>query len=250
MAPIRTLIVDDEAKARQVLVALLERYCPGKMMISQADSVKTAVEKITLNPPELLFLDIRLKDGSGFDLLEKIGHLDFHVVFVSAYEEHAMQACRASAVDYLLKPVDPTELKEAVEKVERKLHKTKLAHRLDTLAQNLEQEKDPKRIVLKTVDSMYLISFTDIIYCRADGNYTLFHLADQREILVSKSLSGFEDILTPQKFIRTHQSYLVNSAHIASYEKGDGGILITTQGIRIPVSTRKKESVLLLLQNL
>lgn len=247
---IKILVIDDEYKARQVLVALLEKYCPGEMAIEQADSIQSAIDRINRNPPHLLLLDIRLQDGNGFDLLEKVQHLPLQVVFVSAYEEYAIRACKASALDYLLKPVDPDELKVALEKARRKILREKLAERVEQLVQNLGNELESKRIILKTAGSIHVVNIADIVYCQADGNYTVFHLAKNKSVMVSKPLAEYEEILGNQKFIRTHQSYLVNMQYVARYEKIGGGCIVTTDGHTIPVSTRKKELVLQYLQNL
>lgn len=247
MESIKVLVIDDEKNARELLLALLRKYCP-EAVTDQAEDIPSAIDRINRNPPDLLFVDIHLRDGNGFDLLEKIGHLHFQVIFVSAYDTYTMKACKASALDYLLKPIDPEEFREAVDKARQRIRREKLAGRVDVLIQNLPASSKPRSFILKTADSIHVVNTDEVIYCEADGNYTTFHLAGGRNIMVSKSLAEYEEMIGSPKFIRTHQSYLVNMDHVTRYERG--GSVVTDSGAILPVSTRKRESVLQFLQNL
>lgn len=235
------LVVDDERKTREVIVQMIRNYCQGSFEIEEADSVGTALKTIRRRKPDLLLLDIQLKDGSGFSLLEELGNPELNVVFITAYEEYAIKACRASALDYLLKPVDVDELKDAIRKAQKRVEKDQLG----TIIQNLKNEqKTIRKITLKTADSIYILNTNEIIYCQGSGNYTTFYLVDQRKILVSKPLGEYEELIGGSDFLRVHQSYMVNMNHILRYEKRDGGSIITIHNHSIPVSSRRKEQVM------
>lgn len=240
------LIVDDEKQARETIAGMVSLYCDeGDITLRQADSIQNAISEITRQTPDLLLLDIQLTDGNGFDLLKKINPENFNIVFITAYQEYAIKACKVSALDYLLKPFDPDELKESIEKARRKINKEKIIERLDALAQNMAETTGAiKKITIKTASSIFIINISDIIYCEADRNYTTFHLKDKRKIIASKPLGDYEEMINSDTFIRPHQSYLINTEFISRYEKGNGGMIITIHEDAIPVSSRKKEQVL------
>lgn len=239
------LIVDDETKAREVIGEMIRLYCTDSdIALREADGVQSGVAAIQHKTPDLLLLDIRLKDGNGFDLLNRIKHLAIPVIFITAYEEYAIKACKVSALNYLLKPVDPFELKDAIANAGKRIEREKLVERLDTFMQNFSgSERQVKRITLKTAESIYIINTSDIVFCEADGNYTTFYLLDKRRVTVSRPLGDYEEMIGSDRFIRTHQSYLVNMDHIIRYEKGEGTIITVTED-KVPVSTRKKEQLL------
>lgn len=242
---IRALIVDDEKGARETITEVIKLYCPEITSISEADSVSTAVEAIHTENPDLVFLDIRLNNGSGFDVLRHLNGKKPGIIFITAYEEYAIQAFKVSALDYLLKPIDPDEFSAAVERAQRKINEEKFTERMDTFMKNMENASQGlKKITLKMADCIHVINIADIVCCEADRNYTNFHLVTDERIMVSRSLGEYEDMLPVDSFIRVHQSYLVNVAHIKRYDKTDGGFLITTNGKNIPVSTRKKEQLI------
>jgi two-component system LytT family response regulator len=239
------LIVDDEKKAREIIKQLILLEGFQHINIREANGVETALQSINQSPPDLLLLDIQLKDGSGFDLLNKIKDHDFQLIFITAFDEYAIKACKVSALDYLLKPIDPDEFNQAIKKAEKKISREKLADRLDTFLQNMEgNARELKKITLKTVDTIYIVNISDIVFCEGAGNYTTFHLLDQQKIMVSKPIGEYEEMISTQKFIRVHQSFLVNVDHIIRYKKGEGGFIITVLNNSIPVSTRKKEQLM------
>lgn len=240
----KVLVVDDEKNAREAIVTLLKLYFPEDTIIYQAESVHTAVDAIYKIVPDLLLLDIQLKDGSGFDILRKLEVISIPVIFITAYEEFAIQAFKFSALDYLLKPIDPDELQQAVLKAKQQIEKERIADRLEVFTQHFKEVESKRRMVLKTADAIFFIQLEDIIYCQAEGAYTRFFLANEKPILVSRSLGEYEEMINSRHFIRVHQSFLVNMNRVIRYEKGDGGNLIVYREQSIPVSTRKKEAVL------
>jgi two-component system LytT family response regulator len=239
------LIVDDEKRAREIIKKLIELEGIENMVITEAGSVEKALQCISEYPPDLVLLDIQLKDGTGFDLLNKIKNQHFQIIFITAFDEYAIKACKVSALDYLLKPVDPEEFSLALKKAEKRINREKLADRLDTFLLNMEGEtREIKKITLKTSDTIYIVNVSDIVFCEGAGNYTTFHLLDKQKIMVSKPIGEYEEIIATQKFIRIHQSFLVNVDHIIRYKKGEGGFIVTALNNSIPVSTRKKEQLM------
>lgn len=246
----KVLIVDDEKRARETIREMLNLYTEGITEIREADGVETALEAIRAFAPDVVLLDIQLKDGNGFDVLTKTGEPRFSVIFITAYEEYAVRACRVSALDYLLKPVNPDELREAMEKAKQRVAKDRWTERLDAFLQNMQGGRELKKIILKTAESLHVVNMADIVFCEADRNYTTFHLADKRQIVVSKTLGDYEEMIGGPRFIRTHHSFLVNMDHATRYEKGEGGYIVTSTGQSIPVSIRRKEQVLQYMQSL
>jgi two-component system LytT family response regulator len=221
---------------------LIEKHCPQLSVIAEADGVKTGVTAIRKYQPDLIFLDIKLDDGNGFDILEKIGNIDFKVIFITAYEEYAIKAFKFSAIDYLLKPVDPDDLIEAVDKAQTQILK-ELKYQFSTLTENLNPEKR-KTLVLRTFDKIHYIDTKNIIRCESDRNYTFFYLNNNQKIIVSSPLKDYEEILDGGTFFRIHKSHLVNLAYVDTYIKGDGGFIILKDKSKLPVATRKKEGLL------
>jgi two-component system, LytTR family, response regulator len=242
---IRAIIIDDEKKARETIRNMVGLYCKNTEIIGEAGNIKTAAELIHDLKPDLVFLDIRMPQGSGFDLLMKLEHIDFRVIFITAYAEYAIKAFKFSAIDYLLKPVNPDELVAAVNKVQTLVEKENLNLRLEAFMSNMDNiARDIKKIVLRTSDSIHVVNIRDIIRCEADGNYTCFYLLNEKKILVSNTLKEYDEMLTPYRFFRTHQSHLVNIDHIEKYDKKAGGVLVMKDRSEVPVSVRKKETLL------
>jgi two-component system, LytTR family, response regulator len=247
----RAVIIDDEKKARETIRSIIELYCPDVDLIGEADSVKTGIELINTQKPEIVFLDINLNDGSGFDLLKKVNSINFKTIFITAYEDHALKAFKFSALDYILKPVDPDDLTAAVEKAKSFQQHDNMNLKLETFISNMENiTRDIKKIVLKTSDSIHVVNINEIVRCEADGNYTVFMLAGGKKILVSNTLKEYDEMLSPFQFFRVHQSHLVNIDFISSFEKKDGGYLVMKDKSIVPVSIRKKEPLLRLLEKI
>ena len=240
---LRTVIIDDEKNAREALLGVLESNYPEINIVGQADGVFSGLQLIEKLQPDLVFLDIKMKDGTGFDLLSRLSDISFSLVFLTAYDEYALKAFRFSATDYLLKPIDPDDLDEALRRVKKKQDNQQL--NIEALLNNLQQKRDDeKKVVLKTAEAIHIIKVAQIISCTASGNYTEFTIHGRKTLLVSKPLKEFDELLTPMNFFRPHQSHLVNLAHIEHVDKKDGYTIIMTNGSQLPVATRKREALL------
>lgn len=238
---LQAIIVDDEKKSRDTLHTLVEEYCADVKVLQTAGNIDEAVEAIKKLKPNLLFLDIELQNGTGFDLLEKVKSLDFDVIFTTAFEGYALKALKMSAVDYLLKPISEDELLAAVKKVQQKRQKQSADRNFDLLLQNLNAGQGQHKIALPTSEGLTFINVHDIIRCQADGSYTHFYFKDQKKILVSKKIKEYEELLAPYNFVRVHHSHLVNLSEVTKYVRGDGGYVVMSDGETVYVSKRKKE---------
>ncbi len=247
MQKIKSIIVDDERNGRENLRGVLEQYCPEVEIIAEADSALNAIETIQTHKPQLVFLDIEMPDGNGFNVLEFFQSPDFKVIFVTAYDHYAIQAIRFSALDYILKPLDTFKLKEAIR---RFIDNQKMEDvRLEAFLKNQNLELQHKKIALPFSDKIEYITVKDIVFCQGEANYTHIHLNDGKKLLVSKPLIEIEEILSGFEFIRTHKTYVINKKHVSSFIKSDGGYLKMNNGTSIPVSRRKKDWVLQELKN-
>jgi len=245
---IRTLIIDDEEDNRQLISFLLEKHFPNVTVVGTADGVESGFESIGRHSPDLVLLDIRMEDGLAFDLLNKLDHIDFKIIFITAFEEYALQAIKFSALDYLLKPVSLLELEAAITKAENQMIKD-LHVQLAELNNNL-QSINNKRLVLRTSEKLHIIPVQNIIRCEAERNYSKFYLVNGKSIIVSHTMKEFENMLVEQGFFRVHKSHLVNLTFIEEYVKSDGGNVILTDGTSIPVAERKKNNLLSLFSKL
>lgn len=234
---IKAVIIDDIQEAITVLTSDLQTYCKNIEVIGSANGVVSGAKKIKELKPDLVFLDIQMPDGTGFDLLEIIGEADFKLIFTTASDEFAIKAFKFSAIDYLLKPIDPDDLMKAVEKVE---HQHNPTSRLELLKGNLENQK---KIALNTVDKIHIVQIEDVIRLESDINYTRFYFKDGSKLMVTKTLKEFDKMLSDHSFIRIHQSHLVNTNFIKEYTKQDGK-LVLKNGDRISVSSRKKSTLM------
>ncbi len=244
------ILVDDMPQALQVLQADLEETCPDVKILGTADSVVSAAKLLRQEQPDLLFLDIMLGDGTGFDLLEIFPDLKSKVIFVTAYEEHAIKAFRFAAIDYLLKPINPEDLQKAVERAKNLLSSSS-NESIDILKETIKYPDSlPKRISLHTQEKIAVVEIENIIRCESDGNNTLFILHDGSKIFVTKTLKQFDQLFSEHSFFRTHQSHLINIKHIHEYVRKEGGYLKMKNGDIIPVAVRKKSEVMALLDNI
>ncbi len=245
------LLVDNEETIRSSLKLLLEKWSNNKHSIAEANGVESAKQVMQHFVPDIVLLDIEMNDGTGFDLLKQIPNLSFQLIFTTAYNTYAVDAFKVSAIDYLLKPIDPIELENALQRAVENVNRASLQQQLLLLMQQLDgkQKKQPKQIVLKDIDKTYFVDIDSIVYCMADGSYTKFYFIDADPIFVSRNLRSYEDILAPAGFIRTHHSCLVNPNKIKIFDrKTDSGTLILEGGFSIPVSQRKREFVIQLLE--
>lgn len=239
---IKAIVIDDEQESRNTVVNILNNFCDNIQVVAQAENVKDGIEKIAKENADVIFLDIQMPDGTGFDLLEKLPEINFQVIFVTAYDQYALKAIKYSALDYILKPVNPKHLIDAVEKL--KTPETDfglISKQISTLFRN---KNGFERITLPTFEGLRFIILKDIIRCEADNNYTNFYLSSGEKVLVTKTLKEYDENLAGEDFIRVHQSHLVNSKYIDRYIKGDGGTIIMTDGSQVEVSRRRKEEFL------
>jgi two-component system LytT family response regulator len=242
---IRALIIDDELKARNILDHYVKNFIPEITEVRQADSVDAALEILTQFKPNIVFLDVEMPHKNGFDFLLAIQDPSFDVIFTTAYNQYAIQAIRFSALDYLLKPVDPDELKAAVVRyMEKKESASEKKELFNNLVQNIEK-KDVKdfRIAVPSNEGVFFFMIDEILRLEADRSYTHIHLVNKRPFIASKTLKHFEEMLDEFKFIRTHKSHLVNPRHITRVSN-DHEFVLLTDGAKVEVSRRKKEEVL------
>jgi two-component system, LytTR family, response regulator len=240
----RTIIIDDEAHIRESLADMLRSHCPNAKVVAMADGVQSGLKAIKTHRPNLLLLDIRMKDGTGFDLLEKLESIDFRIIFITAFDQYAIKAFKFSALDYLLKPVESGDLKAAVDKAD-KLSQQEVNTQLNTLVNNLQtDEQAKKKIILKTFDNIHLVKVKDIIYMESDGRYTSVWLSPGECVIVTETLKHYHEILSDVGFYRLHKSYLINLEYIQRFEKAEGGYVILEGGAKVPVASRKREDLL------
>jgi len=247
---IRTIIIDDEAPVRETLSRLLIMHCPQVKMIGEAHDVASGIQLIRDLRPQLVLLDISMGDGSGFDLLQKVETIDFKIIFITAYEKYAVQAFKFAAVDFLLKPINPEELTDAVKRAEvlvQEHFNTQLQALEENLRTNIQQKK---KVILKTLENIHLVDMQDITHCESDGCYTLIHTVSGEQILVSKTLHEYDIMFSEHGFYRVHKSYLINLSHVRRFEKQEGGYIILKNDHKIPVASRRREELLALFEKL
>ncbi len=247
---LRAVIIDDIDTIRSKNIELIKEYCPNVTIMAEASDVKTGVEVIKKYLPDLVFLDVEMPDGTGFDLLQQLKPITFKVIFVTGFQDFAIKAFRYSAIDYLLKPVDPDDLVEAVKKAEETLNKETLELKFGTLFSNIERPKNLQKIVLKTTEKLYSVNIQDIVHCESEKNYTTFHFINAPKLVVSTTLKEYENLLLPFGFFRAHQSHLINMLYFDHFVKSDGGTIIMKNKAAIPLATRKKDEFLSLLNSL
>ncbi|MGQ8337403.1 LytR/AlgR family response regulator transcription factor [Sunxiuqinia sp. A32] len=241
---IKSIIVDDEPKSRSNLRDLLSEYCKQVQIVGEAASAIEALKLVKQVNPDIVFLDIEMPGGSGFDLLKSLNDQQFEVVFVTAFDKYGIQAVKFCAIDYLLKPIDIFELSKAVEKASIQINRKKENQRLAELVANIDRPDEEKRLALPLADKIEFVVINHIVRIEADGNYTRIFIEGSKEYLVCKTLKEYHEILEPYGFIRTHQSHLINCRKISAYVKTDGGYILLDGGGNVPISRQKKEEVL------
>ncbi len=244
---IKTVLVDDEKHSVATLAWKLEKFCPDVEVVAQFTDSSEALEYLKKNQPDLLFLDIEMPRLNGFELLEELGgeQISFDVIFTTAYDEFGIRAVKANALDYLLKPVQNLELKQALEKFKRKAGKANPAQ-MEVLFSNLQEEQRPRhgKIALATKESIEFVDPEEIILCSSDSNYTMIYLTEGRKKLISRTLKDVEEWLSPYQFFRAHHSHLVNLHHIKEYVRADGGYLLLSNKMTLPVSRNRKDDLM------
>jgi two-component system LytT family response regulator len=245
---IKVVIIDDEISGRNVIRQYLSLYCENVEIIGEADSVKSGTELLTNESPDIVFLDIQMQDGTGFNILEALPERNFKVIFVTSFDQFALKAIKFCAADYILKPVDPDEFVEAVERVQADLEKQNLAdNRIDEMLTNMSNFS---KVGLPTADGVKFVKVDDIVRCEADGSYTTVFMNDGDKILISKNLKTYEELFVDNKFLRVHKSHLINISHVDKYVNsgGDGGSVVMSDGSTVEVSRRKKDELLALMK--
>lgn len=246
----KALIIDNEKSIREGLKELLNLYCPQLEILGEAASMAEAKTAILREQPDLVFLDVELGDGTGIELVKSFKSFKPHVIFITAHDKYAIDAFECSALDFLLKPIDPEDLVDAVRKAVQFKSVQDLDEQIKVLEERLNNiHKEPNKIVLSDSESIYLVKVSDILWCTAEGSYTRFCLSNGSEILVSRNLKSYEDILDSEQFLRIHHSYLVNIHHIKRFERSEGGVLVMDNDRILPVSVRKKDNLMQLLKN-
>jgi two-component system, LytTR family, response regulator len=239
---IRCVLIDDESNSLEMMEWLLKTYCPQVHIEAMCNAASKGIEAINQFRPDVVFLDIEMPHMNGFDMLEQFDKLFFDVVFCTAYDQFAIKAFKYSALNYLLKPVDPEDLKETIRRIEAK-HAVPSKEQIDLLFQNLKQnaKQTTQRIALTTGDGMIFVPTHDILYCQAESNYTSVVLAGGKKILVSKVLKDIDEALSGSDFFRIHNSYLVNLNHISRYVRGDGRYVVMQDGTTVGISRSRRQ---------
>lgn len=240
---IKAIIIENDDQTVGLITKTVEAYIPNVSIVARAKDVKSGIGLINDNDPDLVLLDIRLSDGSGFDLIDHFGKPDFKVIFISNYAEYAIKAIQYDAIGYLLKPLKEDELAQAVRKavdtirMEEKLH-------AKALGEGIKDLNKSHRLVLKTMEQVHLVDTTDIVHIEAEGNYSTFYIVDGRKIVISKSTREFEETLLDEGFHRIHKSHIININRISYFDKADGGTVVMCNGDKVPVASRKRDMLM------
>jgi len=233
---ITAIIVDDEEKARNILLQLLSEHCPEVTVLDQCKNVQEAVKSISRHQPRVVFLDVDMPVYSGFQLLDFFDQIEFDIIFTTAFSEYALQAFRVSALDFLLKPIDIDQLCEAVEKAKQKNNKQVYNKQLDLIRESTQQ-KTMDKMAIANADGIDFVNLADIVYFQADRAYTKIFLLSGKQLLASKNIKEFEEIVQRSDlFMRVHRSYILNLNHVLRYNKSEGGAIETKTGVEIPLS--------------
>ncbi len=246
---IKAVIIDDEPGNIQNLQNLLAQYCSNVAILATATSASQGIEIIKTYTPDLVFLDIEMPRSSGFDMLDRLDNINFEVIFVTAFNQYAIKAIRFCALDYLLKPINIKELISAIERVSLKLMQRKENEQMKLFIQHLKQPENTGKIALPMANEIQFVDINQIIYCKGEDNYTYFFLTNNKNLLVSKTLKEYEELLSEYKFLRVHRSYLINLNFVKSFVKKEGGYIVMSNNAQVSISRNKKEEVMRVLTN-
>ena len=245
----KALIIDDEKRTRELIARMIESFDLNIATYPMGENVCSGIEQINSIHPDIVFLDVQMPDGTGFDVLKNVDFKNFEVIFITAHEEFAIKAIKFSALDYLLKPIDPEELRSSLERAIQAVDDKKEDSQFEALQHNI-QPNQKRKLVLKTQESVHVVELDEIIRCEADRNYTQFYLTGGKKILVSKTLKDFEMILASHHFLRIQQSHLINLNFVDRYDKGNGGSVVMKDGSEVPLSPNKRDLFFQFLENL
>lgn len=242
---IRAVLIDDEPKNNRILKLMLEEFCPDVLIEGQADNATEGVTLIRETEPDLVFLDIEMPYGSGFDLLDQLKPIRFEVIFITAFNDYSLKAIKYSALDYLLKPVNIDELIAAVTKAAEKVAARNINSRIENLLYNLKKPaQNIQKIALPSKEGYVFVLLSDIIRCESKSGYTTFYIKDMEKIVSSKNIKEYEPLLSDNIFFRIHNSHIVNLNHVKKYHRGRGGYLEMEDGAMIEVATRRKDELM------
>jgi two-component system, LytTR family, response regulator len=241
----KTILIEDEPNSVEALTTLIKNYSSNLEIIGTAASVEEAVTLITLQKPQLVFMDVRIADGNGFDVLRKLSAINFELIFVTAYDSYAMEAIKFSAVDYLMKPVGILEFEEAIVRVIKRMEEKSQHRNIETLLFNLaQQNNNDKKISIPTSSGYEFINMKEVIWCGSDGPYTAFYLSTKQKIVSTRHLGFYEGLLTDKNFCRINHSIIINMLHIKRYVKGKGGHVVMNDETELEISQRRKSDFL------
>ncbi|MHB1277022.1 MAG: LytR/AlgR family response regulator transcription factor [Bacteroidia bacterium] len=240
----RAIIIDDEKKSRSILATMLLRYCSTIKLVGEAGNIRDAHQLIMKHEPDLVFLDISMPEGSGFELLNRLKEISFQIIFVTAFDEYAIQAIRNDALDYLVKPVSIEELRSAVKRAEQKQNMSGAMDNFHHINEMMRQGAETKRIAIPENGGLLFLALKDIIRLEADGSYTRFHLISGKSVLSSRHLKEYDTHLPGDLFFRVHHSHVINLDHIHHYERGEGGTIVMSDHSSVSLSKRKKKAFL------
>lgn len=248
---LRAIIIDDEQECINSLKFDLKKYCPEVNIIDSCNNGKEGIKAINQKRPDIVFLDIDMPFINGFDVIEMVPNIDFEVIFTTAYDKFALKAFQISAVDYLLKPIEPESLKKSVKKVQYLKEYGNPKKQISYLLQQIKdiENNTVKKVALPTFDGIDLVSLDEIIYCQSDGAYSYIYFSDGSKLYISKTLRYLEEVLCDYDFLRVHNSYIVNIEYVRKYAKTDGGYLIMKDGSEVRVSRSKKDELMKIFKN-
>lgn len=240
---IKAILIDDEASVRKNLREKIDAHFSDRIaIVAEAASVASGVETIAQHQPDLIFLDVNLQDGTGFDIIQQVEYKEFEIIFVTGFDKHAIKAIKVGALDYILKPIDLEELSEAIEKAIDNSQGNSQLEKLIEISRDYFHGSKKKRVIFRTAENVYAVYEENILYCSSDGNYTTIFTDRSEKIMISKPIKKVEEILSEEVFVRCHQSHIVNVAHVVKYSKQ--GYLVLSDDEKVPVSNRRKDYVL------
>lgn len=240
---LKAVIIDDESDSREILAGYLKRYCPDVEVCGTGESVSTGLAVIKRHQPDVVFLDIEMPYGNGFDLLEQAGEFTFETIFVTAFDNYAIQALNQSAAFYLLKPIDIDELVKAVDKIKTEISGNSRTRHAKVLVDNIRPNAIQK-IMLPTLEGFEIVTISSIVHCEAEDNFTRFHFENSPPLLICRTLKYFEDVLREHRFFRIHRSHLINPDFVVRYSKGKGGSVILKNNVELEISPNRKKEFL------
>ena len=241
----KAALIEDNPSVKRTLIQLIKDYCPEVSIIGEAGNVKEGIQLLSNLKTDIVFLDVEMPDGTGFDILKGLKDIDFQVIFTTSHEKYAIKAIKYSAIDFLLKPVDPEELIEAVNKAKENINQSFTTEKIANLLKAVDNKsEEPQSLILRDKYGIQSVDLYEITYLESHGSYTKFYLTSGETLMISKGLKEYESLLPADQFFRCHQSYLINMNYLKRYDKRDGDYLILKDGSKVPLASRKKDILL------